>query len=80
MDKDVNANTLALMKEKCLQFFQNEDIKRNVREIIKPIGTLIYNELFIYIWFICIYNIILFFIIILVLILLLRKQNNINIV
>jgi hypothetical protein len=71
-------NTFSLMKEKCLQFLKNEEIKGNLREIIKPIGTLIYNELFIYIWFICIYNIILFIIIIVVLILILRKQNNIN--
>jgi len=72
-------STIEFVKEKCNQFFQNEDIKRNLREIIKPIGTMIYNELFIYILFICIYNVIIFFIIILVLILLLRKQNNINI-
>jgi len=74
----MNESSLEIIKEKCFHFFQNENIKKNMREIIKPIGTLIYNELFIYIWFLCIYNVVLFLIITTVLILLLRKQQSSN--
>ncbi len=71
-----NQNTsFVFMKEKLLQFFKNEDMKRHMKEMIQPIGTIIYNELFIYIWLICIYNVVLFFVIILVLVLLLTKRN-----
>jgi hypothetical protein len=66
------------IKEQCLIFFQNEDIKRNMKEIIKPIATMVYNEIFIYIWFVCIYNVVLFIIIIIVLILLLSKNREIH--
>jgi hypothetical protein len=48
---------------RCLQFFQNEDIKRDVREIIKPIVNIIYNEIYIYLWFICFYNVFLIFLV-----------------
>jgi len=51
------------MRETCLQFFQNEDIKRDVKEIIRPIVGIIYNELYPYLLFLCIYNVILIFIV-----------------
>jgi hypothetical protein len=72
--KEGDALGFHLMKEKCMFFFQNEDIQCHIREIVKPIGTLIYNELFIYIWLICIYNVLLFCIVIFVLVVLLRKE------
>lgn len=62
------------LREKFIHFFQNEDIKKCVKEIIKPIGTYIYNEIYIYIWFLCIYNVVLMFIIVLVFILLIRSE------
>jgi hypothetical protein len=74
METISNNKNLSFIKDNLINLFKNEDIKRNMREIVKPIGILIYNELFIYIWFICIYNVVLFFIIIFVLILLLRKS------
>jgi hypothetical protein len=60
------------IKDKCIDFFKNEDIKRNVTEIIHPIVSLIYNETYIYIWLICFYHILLIFIILANLYLLLR--------
>lgn len=50
------------IRDTCLEFFKNEDIKRDVREVVRPIFTMIYNEIYIYIWLICIYHI--FFILI----------------
>jgi hypothetical protein len=44
------------------QFLENEDIKSDIKEMMmKPIFSMIYNEVYIYIWIIAIYNI--FFII-----------------
>jgi len=60
------------IKDSCIDFFKNEDIKRDVKELIYPIVCLIYNEIYIYIWFICLYHVLLIFIILANLYLLLR--------
>ena len=60
------------IRDTCIEFFQNEDIRKDVREIIKPIVHIIYNEIYVYIWFICIYNVFLIFLVLANLILLLR--------
>jgi hypothetical protein len=60
------------IRDTCIEFFQNEDIRKDVREIIKPIVHIIYNEIYIYIWFICIYNVFLIFLVLANLLLLLR--------
>lgn len=43
-------------------FFHKEDIKKMSKEIIKPVVNIIYDEIYPYIWFICIYNVFLIFI------------------
>ena len=63
------------LRETCIDFLKSEDMKREVRDIIKPIGDIVYNELYFYIWFICIYNIILIFIVLAILCLLLRNYS-----
>ena len=45
------------IRDSCIEFFQNEEIRNNVREILKPIVTIIYNETYLYIWLLCIYSI-----------------------
>ena len=60
------------IKESCIEFFQNENTRKDVKEIVKPIVNIIYNEIYIYLWFICIYNVFLIFIILANLFLLLR--------
>jgi len=60
------------IKERCIEFFQDADTKRDIQEIIKPIVDIIYNELYIYLWVICLYNVFLIFIILANLFLLLR--------
>jgi hypothetical protein len=68
------------IRETCLQFFQNEDIKRDVREMIRPIVGIMYNELYPYLLLLCIYNIFLIFIVLAILVILLRlfqiRQSN----
>lgn len=61
------------IRDTCIEFFKNEDIKRDVKEVIKPIVLIIYNELYVYIWFICIYNVFLIFIVLAILYLLIRR-------
>lgn len=51
------------IRETCIEFFKNEDIKRDVKEIIRPIVSIMYNEMYIYILLICIYHVFLIFII-----------------
>jgi hypothetical protein len=50
------------IKEKCLEFFSSEDIRKDIKDVIKPLGTMIYNEVYIYLWMICFYNVFLIFI------------------
>ena len=64
------------IRDTCIEFFQNEDIRRDVKEIIKPIVNIIYNEMYCYIWFICIYNVFFIFIILVNLFLLLKLLKN----
>jgi uncharacterized membrane protein YdbT with pleckstrin-like domain len=66
------------IKDTCIEFLKNEDIKRDFKEIIKPVVSIIYNEMYIYVWFICIYNVFLIFIILANLFLLLRLIRNNN--
>jgi hypothetical protein len=53
-------------------FFKNEDIKRDIKEISKPVVKFIYDEIYVYIWFICLYNV--FFILVVLAILYLLIQ------
>jgi hypothetical protein len=67
-------------KDTCFEFLKNEDIKREFNEVIRSIVNIVYNELYIYVWFICIYNVFLIFIILANLFLTLRtiKQYNLS--
>jgi len=53
--------TTSIIRDTCIEFFQKEEIKRCVKEIIRPIVLIIYNEIYPYIWFICMYNVFLIF-------------------
>ena len=43
-------------------FFLTEDLSRYIKQFDKPIVQNVYNEIYTYIWFICIYNVFLIFI------------------
>jgi len=45
------------LRDTCIEYLQNENTKNTVKEMMKPLGILIYNEIYIYIWIIAIYNI-----------------------
>jgi hypothetical protein len=57
-----SVNGIATMRDRCLEFINNDDIKKYVRETFKPIINIIYNEIYLYIWFISLYNVFLLFI------------------
>ena len=59
--------------------FQSADIKKYVKVAATQLGTMIYNELYIYLWFICIYNVILIFLVLANLLLLIRLLAHTNI-
>ena len=48
-------------REKCIEFLDNEDIKRDVKQLIQSVYGMIYNECYPYVWLICIYHVILIF-------------------
>jgi len=59
------------------QFFQNEDIKTDIKELLmKPIFSMIYNEIYLYLWIIALYNIFFVFIILAILCILLNIKHN----
>jgi hypothetical protein len=66
------------IREKCIEFFNSEDIRKDIKEVIKPLGIMIYNEIYIYLWLICFYNVFLIFIILanLILLLTLLRRNK----
>ena len=64
------------IRDTFIDIFKNEDIKRDLREIIKPVVDIIYNEIYIYIWFICIYNIFLFFFVLAIIFILLHLLSK----
>ena len=67
-------------KDMCIDFFKNEDTKKDVKEMMNPIFTMIYNELYIYIWIIAIYNIFFIFILLAIFFIILNiyRQTNIK--
>ena len=45
------------LRDTCIEYLINENTRRDIQEIIKPIFSLFYNELYLYIWIIIFYNI-----------------------
>jgi len=74
------------IRDTCIDYLKKEDIKRDMRAIIQPIGILIYNEIYVYLMFICIYHVFIALVLLMILYILLRKpkwsnmsnMNNMN--
>ena len=66
------------IRDTCIEFFKNEDLHKEVREIIKPLGNMMYNEIYLYLWFICIYNVFLLFLILANLFLIIHLYQTIH--
>ena len=65
------------LRETFKQFLDNEDIKSDMREMMmKPVFNMIYNEIYLYLWIIAIYNIFFIFIILAIFFILLKIMNS----
>lgn len=51
------------IKDSCIEFLNNANTLKEIKDILKPLTNSIYNELYIYIWIICFYSIIMFLLI-----------------
>ena len=58
-----------------MKSLKDKDIRNDMKEIITPLFDMIYNDTYVYIWLICIYNI---FLIILIIINLYLSHRIIN--
>ena len=63
------------LKDRCIEFLKDKDIRNDMKEIITPLFDMIYNDMYLYIWLICIYNI---FLIVLIIINLYLSHRIIN--
>ena len=53
------------MWDACLSYLKTDESRRYLKEnIIHPVGQVIYNEWYIYLWLICIYHVFLIFLVI----------------
>jgi hypothetical protein len=50
--------SLKIIRDTCIEYLNKEDIKHDVKEILRSIVCAIYNEIYIYIWLICFYNVV----------------------
>ena len=58
------------------ELLKSEEVQRYLRTATTTVGTTVYNEIYLYVWFICIYNIFLLAVIIINLYLLIKLVNN----
>lgn len=65
-------------RDTCLSFLQDEDIRKDIREVIRPVIDIMYNELYVYLWLLCFYNVFLFFMILAILIMLFRGGGTLG--
>ena len=66
------------IRDSCIELLESEDTRKNLREIIQPISNMIYNEMYPYIWLLCIYLVVVTFIILMNLLLLVRVLNQLG--
>jgi hypothetical protein len=69
------------LKDTFTHFFKDEDVKNDLKELMmKPIFSMIYNEIYLYLWIIAVYNIFFVFIILAIFFILLKimKKHNIS--
>ncbi len=57
------------------ELWENEEVKRQIKNATYPLVTMVYNEIYVYVWFICIYNIFLLGLVVLNVYLLVRYMR-----
>jgi len=66
------------IKKTIRDFFKDEDMKREIKETLRPMVDIVYNEIYIYLWLLCIYSIFLFIMICIILLFLLKIFRRIS--
>jgi hypothetical protein len=56
----------------------SEDVKKHIKNAAYPLVTMVYNEIYIYVWFICIYNIFLLLLVLINVFLLIRYMRTVD--
>ena len=46
------------LRESIVDFIHSEDLRKNLYTVVQPIYKNLYNEIYPYLWFICIYMVI----------------------
>jgi len=59
-----------------IESMAKKDINHALKDLVKPIGGFLYDQFYVYIWIICIYNIFFIFIVLANLFLLLKLINS----
>lgn len=66
-----------MLKEICQDYFKSKDGRNDLREgVLEPISSIVYNEFYFYVWFICLYHVFLLIIVFANLVLLLRLLKS----
>jgi len=68
---------MGTIKDSFLSFFKDKEMKQNIKEILRPVTDIVYNEIYIYVWCICFFNLFLFIIILVNLFILLRISGKV---
>ena len=58
------------------QILQSSSTQHSFREVIKQVGHLVYDEIYLFVWLICFYNVLLFLIVATTLYCLLKTQKS----
>jgi len=69
---------MGLVEFSCFDFFKQDDVKKDIRDILTPLVSIIYNELYAYIWSICFFHLFLFILVLANLIMLLRIYSYVQ--
>lgn len=64
------------IRDTCISFLHDEDLRKIIREMMKPLIQIMYNEIYIYLWLLCFYSLFLFFIVLTILVILIRLLNK----
>jgi hypothetical protein len=64
------------IRDTCISFLHDEDLRKVIREMIKPLIQIMYNEIYIYLWLLCFYSLFLFFIVLAILVILVRLLHT----
>lgn len=58
------------------QLFHNATTQQNIRDLIRQVGHWVYDEIYLYVWFLCLYNVLLLFMVAATLYLLSKKREG----